>query len=235
MSKRFRECRPFLGYEMTRADQSAIASLIGHTCLAVGISKRKIKSEEALWHVVEAMFGMRRKDGEEFVVAVRRIRNAIARLPPEERQAKRHAAIGKLNVPEVKLRVVSPRPSGPQPQAIAPPKKREEFYLSWEWRRARMKIIKAFDRRCMCCGASPDDQMVGGGKVRLIVDHIKPLSKHWALRLDPTNLQVLCDECNMGKGAWDETDHRSESERLIAEQLRYEIDASPTAIRGAIA
>lgn len=44
--------------------------------------------------------------------------------------------------------------------------------------------------------------------MKIVVDHIKPLSKFWHLRLERSNLQVLCDECNMGKGAWDETDHR---------------------------
>jgi 5-methylcytosine-specific restriction endonuclease McrA len=112
---------------------------------------------------------------------------------------------------------------------------REDFYKSWDWRTLRMKVIKRFGRRCMCCGSTPDDTAVSGAKVRLVVDHVKPLANFWQLRLVPSNLQILCDECNMGKGAWDETDHRSESERLIAEQLRYEIDASPTAIRGGAA
>jgi 5-methylcytosine-specific restriction endonuclease McrA len=35
---------------------------------------------------------------------------------------------------------------------------------------------------------------------RIEVDHIKPLSKHWDLRLRKDNLQVLCRDCNRGKG-----------------------------------
>lgn len=60
----------------------------------------------------------------------------------------------------------------------------------------------------MVCGMEPGDPRVGGGTVKICVDHIKPISKHWELRLEESNLQVLCMECNKGKGAWDETDHR---------------------------
>lgn len=105
----------------------------------------------------------------------------------------------------------------------SPKEAREEFYKSWDWRTARMEVLKRHARRCMCCGSTPDDLTVDGKPVRLVVDHIKPLSRYWHLRLVQSNLQILCDECNMGKGAWDETDHRSESERLIAQQLTYEI------------
>lgn len=42
----------------------------------------------------------------------------------------------------------------------------------------------------------------------MVVDHIKPIRKHWHLRLDSNNLQILCDDCNMGKGSRGETDWR---------------------------
>lgn len=40
------------------------------------------------------------------------------------------------------------------------------------------------------------------------VDHIKPRSKYPALELVLSNLQVLCEDCNLGKLAHDETDWR---------------------------
>lgn len=86
-----------------------------------------------------------------------------------------------------------------------------EFYASWEWQTLRMKTLKRHGRRCLCCGAKPGEFTVGGEPVRIHVDHIKPLSKHWELRLDPENVQVLCGECNKGKGAWDETDWREDA------------------------
>lgn len=76
------------------------------------------------------------------------------------------------------------------------------FYDSWEWKRLAFDCKKRDGRRCMCCGSTPADG------VRIVSDHIKPLRKHWELRLDPANIQTLCDDCNMGKGSRDETDFR---------------------------
>lgn len=92
------------------------------------------------------------------------------------------------------------------------------FYGSWEWRKLRMKVIKMRGTICECCGSSAGDTMVSGGKVRIVVDHIKPIRKHWNLRLDEANLQILCDECNMGKGSWDETDWRSEADCIMDDE-----------------
>ncbi len=76
------------------------------------------------------------------------------------------------------------------------------FYDSWEWKRARYDFLKAKNRRCQCCGATPESG------IRIVVDHIKPIRWYWHLRLDPKNLQLLCDDCNMGKGSRDQTDWR---------------------------
>ena len=85
------------------------------------------------------------------------------------------------------------------------------FYESWEWKRARYDYIKNKDRRCECCGSTPVDG------VRIVVDHIKPIRHYWHLRLDPTNFQMLCDDCNMGKGSRDETDWRSSTGGNVVE------------------
>lgn len=91
---------------------------------------------------------------------------------------------------------------------IVSPSAKEEFYKSWEWRTLRMEAIQKHGRSCQCCGASPGQKDASGAPVRICVDHIKPISKHWHLRLDLSNLQILCDECNQGKGNWSETDFR---------------------------
>lgn len=88
--------------------------------------------------------------------------------------------------------------------------RKNEFYKSWEWRTLRMEVLKERGRTCECCGATPADKTPSGEKVRIVVDHIKPISLFWNLRLTKSNLQVLCDECNQGKGNWDQTDYRSE-------------------------
>ena len=79
----------------------------------------------------------------------------------------------------------------------------DDFLESYEWRRLRMEVIKARGARCECCGATRAD-----GKTVINVDHIKPRRTHPELALDQTNLQVLCNVCNHGKGNWDQTDWR---------------------------
>jgi hypothetical protein len=78
------------------------------------------------------------------------------------------------------------------------------FLFSYEWRRVRMVALKKHGARCQCCGASPDTGAV------MNVDHIKPRRLFPQLALDVDNLQVLCGECNHGKGTWDQTDWRKE-------------------------
>jgi 5-methylcytosine-specific restriction endonuclease McrA len=78
----------------------------------------------------------------------------------------------------------------------------DAFLRTYEWRRLRMEAIKKYGRRCQCCGATPHD----GAKIH--VDHIKPRKIFPELALDIKNLQILCHECNHGKGNWDMTDWR---------------------------
>ena len=76
------------------------------------------------------------------------------------------------------------------------------FLESYAWRKLRMKVLKAYGARCQCCGRSRSNN------VEIHVDHIKPRRKYPELALEFSNLQVLCHECNHGKGNWDETDWR---------------------------
>jgi len=76
------------------------------------------------------------------------------------------------------------------------------FLETYEWRRVRMMALKKHGPVCMCCGASPATGAV------MNVDHIKPRKLFPQLALDVNNLQVLCHECNHGKGNWDMTDWR---------------------------
>jgi len=75
------------------------------------------------------------------------------------------------------------------------------FYISFEWRKLRYATLLRFDRKCMCCGN--ENEIIH-------VDHIKPIRRFWHLRLDPENVQVLCELCNHGKGSWDESDFRNQ-------------------------
>ncbi len=78
----------------------------------------------------------------------------------------------------------------------------QSFYQTREWRRLRYFVLKERGPVCECCGARP------ASKKSVHVDHIKPISKFPELRLEKANLQVLCSDCNKGKGAWDDTDWR---------------------------
>ena len=81
----------------------------------------------------------------------------------------------------------------------------DAFLQSYEWRRVRMEALKLYGNRCQCCGASPATGAV------INVDHIKPRRLFPDLALTVSNLQVLCETCNHGKGNWDMTDWREAS------------------------
>ena len=80
----------------------------------------------------------------------------------------------------------------------------DNFYRSWEWKRARYEALRINGHRCQCCGWQPGDTESG----HLVVDHIKPRRHYPKLALDVSNLQVLCNDCNMGKGSTYEDDFR---------------------------
>ncbi len=82
--------------------------------------------------------------------------------------------------------------------------KTDSFLQTYEWRRVRMVALKKYGAKCQCCGATPATGAV------MNVDHIKPRKLFPHLALDVDNLQVLCHECNHGKGNWDMTDWRQE-------------------------
>ena len=81
---------------------------------------------------------------------------------------------------------------------------RKDFYLTWEWKELRMKALKLHGRQCLCCGFIP----FKGSKNYIVVDHIKPISKFPMLKMEITNLQTLCNDCNMGKSNVHYDDYR---------------------------
>lgn len=101
--------------------------------------------------------------------------------PPKQKKAKKT----KQPKPKITFEVAKPRvkyiPS-------------EEFFTSREWRELRYKALEINGGACQCCGRS---RKAHG--VILHVDHIKPRSKYPELQLDISNLQVLCEDCNLGK------------------------------------
>lgn len=78
----------------------------------------------------------------------------------------------------------------------------KKFYESEAWLRLRYRALQKYGRRCQCCGAEPKNG------IRLHVDHIQPRIRYPHLELKLSNLQILCEECNKGKGCQYEDDFR---------------------------
>lgn len=94
----------------------------------------------------------------------------------------------------------------PAAKKVAPGWVELRAYLQTEegnalWRSLRFRVL-AKHKRCCLCGRSRVDGVI------LHVDHIKPKSTHPHLAFCEDNLQVLCEDCNMGKGNTDEQDFR---------------------------
>lgn len=115
---------------------------------------------------------------------------------PRKQRAK-HKPILRL-VPSSATITPIPKPGAPHPNYV----KDDDFYKSREWRQLRYLALRN-SNGCQCCGAQAKDGVL------LHVDHVKPRYKFPQLALCLDNLQVLCEDCNLGKGAWDETDWRA--------------------------
>lgn len=70
-----------------------------------------------------------------------------------------------------------------------------EFYITREWRTLRWEVLSTSDGSCVMCGAT---RKSSGQSMH--VDHIHPRSTHPHLELSKSNLQILCADCNIGKG-----------------------------------
>ena len=78
----------------------------------------------------------------------------------------------------------------------------DKFYASPEWRSLRYKVLELYGNKCAACGRSPKNGVV------IHVDHILPRSIYPEHALNISNLQVLCDQCNLGKSNLYEKDWR---------------------------
>lgn len=117
----------------------------------------------------------------------RRANNGAGRVKKKKIKAINAYWERRAKVAESALRMLAGKPAaGPS------------FYESREWKVLRYKAIKLHGAVCQLCGATG----------QMHVDHIKPRSKYPELELRLDNLQVLCADCNIGKGAWDESDWR---------------------------
>lgn len=109
----------------------------------------------------------------------------------------RQAVVMALEEARIAQKTGTPKKRPPIPFAAT-----SKFLNSFAWRRMRMEVLTERGAKCECCGATPDHG------ARMCVDHVKPRKLYPELALEKSNLQVLCGECNHGKGNWDETDWR---------------------------
>ena len=114
------------------------------------------------------------------------------------------------DIPEVKTKKNRGKKKQKRTKAIKLDNK--GFYESREWRTLRVRILEKYECKCMMCGRSPK-----GHGVVIHVDHIKPRSKFPELSLEFNNLQILCEDCNLGKSNKYSTDYRplSDDEREL--------------------
>lgn len=90
----------------------------------------------------------------------------------------------------------------------------DDFYSSREWRTLRVRVLEKYECKCMMCGRSPR-----GHGIVIHVDHIKSRSKYPKLELVFENLQLLCEDCNLGKSNKYETDWRPRLSKDEVEEL----------------
>lgn len=103
-------------------------------------------------------------------------------------------------------RIFSPIP--PLKKGELPSRKHTQaFYATLAWKELSYRTRTRYPPRCMLC-LKP-----GSETNPLVCDHIKPLRFNWELRLDPNNMQILCNNCNIGKGSHCDADYRSLSQK----------------------
>ena len=124
------------------------------------------------------------------------------RLCGEPLKKKKLAKIKRLKLKQKKQAFKQHKPQE------APRKKKKAmessaFYTSDGWRRIRYLALKANNGMCELCGRSRKDGVI------LHCDHIKPRSIYPELEYKLSNLQILCEDCNLGKSNLDETDWRN--------------------------
>ena len=71
-----------------------------------------------------------------------------------------------------------------------------DFYESQEWKSCRKQFLSG--KKFVCTDCQID--LSGNNFKNLNVDHIKPLRFFWDLRVEESNLRIVCADCNRFKG-----------------------------------
>lgn len=87
------------------------------------------------------------------------------------------------------------------------------FYKSPEWRALRILVIRILGPECACC------HKIIKKSGDLHVDHVKPKYKFPELQLSITNMQILCEYCNVVVKFKKSTDYRT-TQQIATEKSR---------------
>ncbi|MBO2702205.1 HNH endonuclease [Shewanella algae] len=74
------------------------------------------------------------------------------------------------------------------------PKTIDNFYQSRAWLALRYQVLQTHEHKCVECNRTKAEH-----NIVLHVDHILPRSKYPHKALDINNMQILCEDCNLGK------------------------------------
>lgn len=119
----------------------------------------------------------------------------------EHEREKENIPVKSRSRKKVKPRRTSTEPSPALNKLGATFIKSKEFLATKEWKRLRIDAIEKYGNCCMICGRKPPE-------ITINVDHIVPRAVDWTLALTLDNLQILCSDCNEGKGNRYTTDYR---------------------------
>lgn len=90
------------------------------------------------------------------------------------------------------------------------------FYATTEWRRLRREVLEHYGEVCMKCGNTRE----------ICVDHVLPRRKYPKLELDFSNMQVLCNTCNLVKGQGT-TDYREAPRKHLEKPTVFDLSKWP--------
>jgi len=174
------------------------------------LKKRQEKVKQLSTHAQRRILGRKTlkliaEQRKEAAITNKQINIDRKRLAKQENQERTRRAIQagkdaleKIKLLEAQLSKVNTYSKRSYPKYIKGMK--SEFYSTKEWRDIRWKVIENAKGCCAVCGRSRK-----ANNVIMHVDHIKPRSKYPELELDKTNLQLLCEECNLGKSTRTQT------------------------------
>lgn len=219
--------------------RKSLGSLTGYAG-AAGVRVSGIKTKEEFWAILEKIYQFKIDYKFDDSTALNVACMHISGLSKPERRKRVRAYKTGSRLSEKKRIMAKLEKENKafydKPKFEAHPSKaqKDEFYKTWEWQKLRVKTFDRYGRRCMCCGATNESTDMTGKPVQIVVDHVKPLHNYWSMRLNENNTQVLCFDCNMGKGI-EETDYRPKPapdewifedapSELIADQLKIGID-----------